>query len=312
MEVTPMSKLTKSLAELESIADEILAKSQQMEDIEDEQEDKAEELEKSEDAVEDEESEEDLEKSENAEEDEEENTEEENLEKSEDNEEINPEDISENAPEDEVKSAEPEEDEEKDEEEDEKAEEKKEDLAKSLKQEFESNPVIKQSIDASEFLAAVTEVMSKSLANIAYNVLGGSRQSADSNDVLAKSLNASLRMNKSMAEEMEALRKQNRMLKKSIATGFEDLKGYLDDKMEDISHQPASLRKSVGNVSVHDRNFNKSLGSMGCEQLSKSEVLTKLNTLMYSGNPMVQPTDIISYESGAPLRPEVANLINNM
>ena len=95
-------------------------------------------------------------------------------------------------------------------------------------------------------------------------------------------------------------------------TQFDEMKGFMTQQFEELSHQPATMRKSVGNISVQDRNFAKSLaGSTGVEQLSKSEVLNKLSNMMYSGNPLVTPTDIISYESGAPLRPEVAQLIMN-
>jgi hypothetical protein len=63
-------------------------------------------------------------------------------------------------------------------------------------------------------------------------------------------------------------------------------------------------------VNVQDRNFQKSLGNPPAgEQLSKSEVLATLSSELYSGNPLVTPNDIIGYESGAPLRPEVQRLV---
>lgn len=303
-----MSKLTKSLSDLDAMADELLAKSQATE-----------ELDNSEENIQQETAEE-LEKSEATEKDED----------------LKPEDISENTPEDKVEEADDEgeeskeEDEEpaKEDEDDDEGEEvkksleadkepeveektdevdEKEELEKSIHSTFESNEEIKKSIDASEFLSAVTEVISKSLAEVVYSLQGTSQQSIDSNDVLAKSLQASLSLNKAMSDELNLVKSQNEELRKSIAEGFDEIKR----QMEELSHQPVSMRKSVANVSVHERNFQKSLsGANGVEPLSKSEVLAKLNTLMYSGNPLVQPSDIISYESGAPLRPEVAQLIN--
>lgn len=193
------------------------------------------------------------------------------------------------------------------------AEEEKADLEKSIRDTFEGEEVIKKSMDASEFLASVVEVLAKSIAGHSYEVHQQAQQSSLSNDVLAKSLQASLSLNKAMATEIEVLKQQQDDLVKSITSGFEDMKNFVSAQMEEISHQPAGLRKSVSNVSVHERNFQKSLNGAqtGIENLSKSEVLASLNNLMYSGNPLVTANDIISYESGAPLRPEVAQLISS-
>lgn len=189
----------------------------------------------------------------------------------------------------------------------------KEALEKSIRQEFEGNEEIKKSIDASEFLSACVEVLVKSLTDHSYGIKEVEEQSSVSNEVLAKSLQATLAMNKSMQAEIEVLRNQNEDLVKSINEGFDTMKTFISERMEEISHQPAAMRKSIANVSVHDRNFQKSLNGSrsGVENLSKSEVLGALNNLMYSGNPLVTPNDIISYESGAPLRPEVAQLISS-
>lgn len=267
---------------------------------------------------------------------------------------LNPEDISENTPNEEVetsnevaeeneeeekeevakeeKKEEKEEKEEETEEEEEKEEVSKsieteeveevapelEDLEKSIQEDFESNEDIKKSIDESEFLSAVTEVIAKSLAEVVFNLQDSSVKSSVSNDVLAKSIHASIGLNKSMSEELRLLKSQNAELKaqnealvKSMEKGFEDITTMMSQKFEEISHQPASLQKSVRNISVNDRNFQKSIGGSEVgNNLSKSEVLNKLTGLMYSGNAMVTPSDIVSYESGAPLRPELVQLIN--
>lgn len=324
-----MGNLSKSLTELDAMADELLKKSEAVEPVEDEDKD----LTKSQ-ATDD------------------------------DNEELKPEDVSENTPEDTVQNTddseekkddtdeteddetEPEEDKteksvkksikksvtpddddddeeenlekkcdgkvapikksEKDESEEDTDDEVKENLEKSIKKNFEDNEDIKKSMDASEFLTAMTEVLAKSLTDVVFSNQISAQRSSDNDDVLAKSLHASLSLNKSMAAELTAVKEQNEVLKKSITEGFD----RIQEQLEQFSHQPVSMRKSVGNIQVQDRNFQKSLsGGQAGMNLSKSEVLAKLNNMMYSGNPLVTPQDIISYESGAPLRPEVAQLI---
>lgn len=322
-----MGNLSKSLIELDAMADELLKKSEAIEPVEDEDKD--------------------LTKSQAADDD---------------NEELKPEDVSENTPEDTVQNTddseekkddtdeteddetEPEEDkteksvkksikksvntddDDEDEEEnikkcddkvtpikksekdkpEEDTDEVKENLEKSIKKNFEDNEDIKKSMDASEFLTAMTEVLAKSLTDVVFSNQISAQRSSDNDDVLAKSLHASLSLNKSMAEELTAVKEQNEVLKKSITEGF----NMIQEQIEQFSHQPVSMRKSVGNIQVQDRNFQKSLsGGQARMNLSKSEVLAKLNNMMYSGNPLVTPQDIISYESGAPLRPEVAQLI---
>ena len=301
-------KLTKSLADLDAAADEILAKSIS--------ESEGEDIQKSCDDVK---KSEDNEPKANAG----------------DNEELEAGEVSENVPEEEVESAPETKEAEKPEEDVKKsmaAEENNsgdggevekiekcdangdnlqksdEDAAEAAAEEQEKAD-LEKSMDASEFLASVVEVLAKSMAATSFDMRHQSEQSSASNDVLAKSLQASLQLNKSMAEEISTLKQTQSDLVKSIKDGFEDLKA----QMEEMSHQPAGLRKSVGNISVHDKNFHKSLTGQqgGVETLSKSEVLASLNNLMYSGNPLVTPTDIISYESGAPLRPEVAQLISS-
>lgn len=326
-----MGNLSKSLTELDAMADELLKKSEAVEPVEDEDKDK------------------DLTKSQATDDD---------------NEELKPEDVSENTPEDTVQNTddseekkddtdeteddetEPEEDKteksvkksikksvntdddddeeeeediekcddkvapikksEKDKPEEDTDDEVKENLEKAIKKNFEDNEDIKKSMDASEFLTAMTEVLAKSLTDVVFSNQISAQRSSDNDDVLAKSLHASLSLNKSMAAELTAVKEQNEVLKKSITEGF----NMIQEQLEQFSHQPVSMRKSVGNIQVQDRNFQKSLsGGQAGMNLSKSEVLAKLNNMMYSGNPMVTPQDIISYESGAPLRPEVAQLI---
>lgn len=189
--------------------------------------------------------------------------------------------------------------------------EEKEELAKSFQSTFEQNPDIQKSIDASAFLSAVTEILSKSMADVCYDIRKNADHVDGSSEVLAKSLQASLQLNKSMAEEIDVLKSQNAILKDSIEKSFADFKDFMEGRFEEFSHQPSTMRKSLGAVNVHERNFAKSLDLGAGMNLSKSEVLAKMSNLVMQGNPIVTSQDIISYESGAPMRPEVSQLIYN-
>lgn len=189
------------------------------------------------------------------------------------------------------------------------AEEGKEQLAKSIQADFQQMEDIRKGMDASEFLTSVVEILSKSLGDVLFEVQSNGQDSQETATVLGKSLQAALMQNTQMATELAALRAENAELKKSISEGFDGLSVALNQFMT----QPAAMRKSVESIYVMDRNFSKSLdtGADGFESLSKSQVMAVLNQELYKGNPSVQPTDIISYESGAPLRPELRQLVIN-
>lgn len=189
------------------------------------------------------------------------------------------------------------------------AEEDKEQLAKSIQADFQQVEDIRKGMDASEFLTSVVEILSKSLGDVLFEVQSNGQDSQATATVLGKSLQAALMQNTQMADELAALRVENAELKKSISEGFDGLSVALNQFMT----QPATMRKSVDSIHVMDRNFGKSLdtGADGFESLSKSQVMAVLNQELYKGNPSVQPTDIIGYESGAPLRPELRQLVMN-
>lgn len=189
------------------------------------------------------------------------------------------------------------------------AEEGKEQLAKSIQADFQQMEDIRRGMDASEFLTSVVEILSKSLGDVLFEVQSNGQDSQATATVLGKSLQAALMQNTHMADELAALRAENAELKKSISEGFDGLSVALNQFMT----QPAAMRKSVESIHVMDRNFGKSLdtGADGFESLSKSQVMAVLNQELYKGNPSVQATDIIGYESGAPLRPELRQLVMN-
>lgn len=186
----------------------------------------------------------------------------------------------------------------------------KEDLEKSIKSDFASDEEVKKGMDASEFLSSVVEILSKSLADAAGEIQISRADSKQSASILAKSLQATLSLNKSMAAEMTELKKENAELKKSIVDGLGEIKATLDE----VLSQPVGMRKSVKNIQVMDRNFQKSLNgdaATGIENLSKSQIMDILVSEMHAGNQAVTAGDIVAYESGAPLHAGLVALVNS-
>lgn len=296
-----MAKLTKSLAELDAAADELLAKSKAPEKLEsDEKEDELKPEDISENAATSDT--EDAETSEeNAEEEASNEEDEDSVKKS-----CNP------ATKDTVTKSEvsesdeetPEEDEDEDEE-----EETPEEMEKSFKDDFQSDESIRLGVDQSEFLSAVVDIFSKSLGDIQYDVQSQRKSQDNASQILAKSLQTLIQSNKSMHDDNERLTRRLNKLEKSFSQGFDRIMDCLDE----LTTQPAHMRKSMANISVHDRDFGSSLNGQkvtgGFESMSKSEVLTVLNNELYAGNQNVTPQDIISYESGAPLRRDLQLLV---
>lgn len=279
-------KLSKSLAELETAADELLAKSKAVEDG-----GKGDKENLTPDEVSDE-STSTPSSEEGAGEGSEEELENDNVEKSDEPEQLNEGDDGESEGE-----KEPEE------------EQTADDMEKSLKDDFQANEVIAQGIESSEFFSAVVEVLTKSLSDVQYDTMVASKEAGAATDVLAKSMNAMIVANAALRADNERLSRRINKLEKSITQGFDKIM----DSLDDISSQPAHMRKSLNNINVHDKNFGASLNGVqtsgGFDSLSKSQVMTILNTELYGGNPNVRATDIISYESGAPLRPDLQALV---
>jgi len=186
---------------------------------------------------------------------------------------------------------------------------KKDDVEKSLQSEFESLDEIKKGMDASEFLTSIVEILSKSLAETQFEVQSLGSDSKGHTEILAKAMQATIGMTKSMSKELTAVKAENVGLKKSMEDGFSKIMSSL----EEISTQPAGVRKSVKDIQVLDKNFNKSLNGAvdDISALSKGQVMEVLNQELYAGNPSVTATDIISYESGAPLRASLQSLVSS-
>ena len=183
------------------------------------------------------------------------------------------------------------------------------DMEKSLKDDFQANEVIAQGMENSEFFSAVVEVLTKLLSDVQYDTMTAAKEAGAANDVLAKSMNAVIVANAALRADNERLTRRINKLEKSISQGFDKIM----DSLDEMSSQPAHMRKSMRAVNVHDKDFGASLDGVqtagGFDSLSKSQVMTILNSELYGGNPNVQATDIISYESGAPLRPDLQALV---
>lgn len=195
--------------------------------------------------------------------------------------------------------------------EDEEPEDDAEDVEKSIRHAFESDPVISAKMQDSEFYSAVVDVLSKSLSDVQYDLMSNGKSHRAGTDVIAKSMLATMAMNKSLKADNERLSRRLNKLEKSISQGFD----RINDSLNDIASQPIGMRKSLASVSVHERDFDRSLNGQktvgGFETMNKSQVLQVLNTELYNGNPTVTPRDIISYESGAPLRSDLKSLVES-
>jgi len=182
-------------------------------------------------------------------------------------------------------------------------------VEKDVKDDFESDELVKKSMENSEFLSSVVDILAKSMSDVQYNVHAGNKAQSAASEILAKSIQAVMTSNKTLKEENERLTRRINKLEKSISAGFEKVM----DSLDELASQPAHVRKSMASVSVVDRDFDRSLNGSavigGFESLNKSQVLAVLNNELYAGNQNVSPSDIISYESGAPLRQDLQALV---
>ena len=296
-------KLTKSLAELEAAADELLKKSKNAKDddektSEDTGDVTPEEVSDSGSST-----------------DEDKNIEDENQDEDavDEKEVALAEEVEDPEPEEDVKKSEPDEEEDTDEEDSDEDDDEEdltpEEVEKDVKEDFESDELVKKSMDNSEFLSSVVDILAKSMSDVQYNVHVGNKAQSAASEILAKSIQAVMTSNKTLKEENERLTRRINKLEKSISAGFEKVM----DSLDELASQPAHVRKSMASVSVVDRDFDRSLNGSavigGFESLNKSQVLAVLNNELYAGNQNVSPSDIISYESGAPLRQDLQALV---
>lgn len=173
---------------------------------------------------------------------------------------------------------------------------------------FKDDPEVSKAIHSSRFYAALTDILAKSMSDLQLDVRSQGRDSNNSSAILAKSLQASIAMNEQLRATNNRLARRVTKLEKSMHRDTERIMEALDE----IASQPAGMRKSVRSVSIHDRNFAKSLGDSqpeGFDALNKSQVMSILENELYSGNQAVTAQDIIGYESGAPLSDSLKSLV---
>ena len=205
-------KLTKSLAELEAAADELLKKSKNAKDDEKTSEDTGdvtpEEVSDSGSST-----------------DEDKNIEDENQDEDavDEKEVALAEEVEDPEPEEDVKKsdsdkADEEEDTDADEDEDELT---PEEVEKDVKDDFESDELVKKSMDNSEFLSSVVDILAKSMSDVQYNVHVGNKAQSAASEILAKSIQAVMTSNKTLKEENERLTRRINKLEKSISAVFE-------------------------------------------------------------------------------------------
>ena len=165
---------------------------------------------------------------------------------------------------------------------------------------FKAKEEISKALEVSEFLAALVEATTESIGGM--------------NKKLNKSMDENSAVLGTFAKSFQAIASSQEYLIKSQIQLDNLLKGMsqsidtLSQKVEELEGQP-TMRKSVQNIHVMEKDFKKSVGDFTEETLSKSQILGKLNDFLMKGDPTVTVGDIVGFESGAPLRPEVKTLI---
>lgn len=182
------------------------------------------------------------------------------------------------------------------------------DIQQDITDDFYHDEDIAKGVATSEFQAALVAATAKSLGELQYDLHSNRATSDQVATVMAKSLQAVMAANQQLRVDNDKLTRRLNKLEKSLDRGIGDIL----DAIDSLSTQPAHMRKSVSSINVHDRDFAKSVGGTsngGFESLSKGQVMTILTNELYSNNPQVHTEDIISYESGAPLRDDLKTLV---
>jgi len=158
-----------------------------------------------------------------------------------------------------------------------------EDAEKSLEDELTSDDSVRKALEVSEFLAGLIKGLSAVLDGQKDSLNKSLEASTQSSEILAKSFQGILKSQRAVLETQSELSKSIRRLSK---------------RMETIESQPQA-RKSV--TSVVEKSFKASIGDNAPATLSKSEVLAKLTLAHGAGNHALL-NDILSYESMGDMR----------
>jgi hypothetical protein len=159
---------------------------------------------------------------------------------------------------------------------------------KSLAEELKGNEAIQKALDVSDFLSEWTRIQTAELD--------------DFRSHMEKSLGASTKTAEVLAKSFGAIMKSQESLAKSLAD--------LADRLEVVERTPVGRKAQVN---VVEKSFNHSAvlsGEGKGQELSKAEKLTKLSDMAMQGKAGVTINDVVSYESTGFLRPEVEAMLS--
>lgn len=272
--MTDLNKdLQKSLEEIDAMADEILAKSENTENQE---------------------VQEDIEKGITDENVVDEGAQKEgNVEKA-----VKPEDVAESYEDDEGKDNNDDEDDDEDDDDKEDVEDKGDDNQEDEKDDKEEitqksftdfvaeSDELSKGIEVSDFLAEFTRIHGAITDALREDVNKSLQTSTHTANILAKSFNAIMKSQNELAKSIEELR----------------------ERLETVERQPVGRKAQV---SIMEKSFNHSAGlDEGSKELSKAEKLNRLSDMAINGQNGVTINDVIQFESTGALRPELEHLFN--
>jgi len=165
------------------------------------------------------------------------------------------------------------------------------DTSKSMKEALMEQEDVQKALEVSEFLLALTEATSDAIENVHKSVNDSISGQGKVNEVLIKSINSIAKAQSSVIKAMNGIQA-------NITTIVERLDG--------IERTP-TVRKSVSTapINVVERPLAKSVGAAEGSNLTKSQICSKMSDMLMKGDTVITPMDILSFESGAALRPEV-------
>lgn len=143
---------------------------------------------------------------------------------------------------------------------------------------------LSKGVEVSDFLAEFTRVYGAITDTLRNDVNKSLQTSEHVSNILAKSFNA-------------IMKSQNELVK-SIQE--------LSERLDSVERQPVGRKAQV---SIMEKSFNHSAGlEEGKQELSKSEKLEKLSNMAINGQHGVTISDVIQFESTGTLRPELQHL----
>lgn len=166
-----------------------------------------------------------------------------------------------------------------------------EDVGKSVKAIMEGNEDVQKALEVSDFLLALTEATSDAIEGIRKSVNDSISSQSQISNVMVKSVNALAKAQTSIIKSIDSIRG--------------DLANMVE-RMDALERVPMT-RKSISSagVNVVERPLAKSVGAAASTTLSKSEVAAKMSDMILKGEPGITAMDVLSFEAGAELRPEV-------